>query len=69
MRKIVLQLARDYGYEVAERPLSEIDLNGADEIFLTNAAYGIQWVGNFQGKNYRNVVSRVLSGKLVDGRW
>ena len=67
MRRIVLQIARDYGYEVAERPLSEIDLNGADEIFLTNAAYGIQWVGNFQGKNYRNVVSRVLSGKLVVG--
>lgn len=64
MRKVVIQLAQAYGYTVLEQPISEITLTSADEIFLTSAGRGIQWVGDFKGKNYRNAVSRVLADKL-----
>lgn len=64
MRKVVIQLAQAYGYTVLEQPISEITLTTADEIFLTSAGRGIQWVGDFKGKNYRNAVSRVLADKL-----
>lgn len=64
MRKVVMNLATAYGYSVIEQPLSEISLTSADEIFLTNAANGIRWVGQYKGKSYHNTVSRILAEKL-----
>lgn len=64
MRKVVLQLADAYGYTISEQPLSEMHLQAADEIFITNAARGIQWVQEYKNKKYRNTCSKVLSELL-----
>ncbi len=64
MRKVVMQIAEDYGYQVREIPITEIDLSSADEIFFTSATRGIQWVGNYMGKPLKNTISKVLSDKL-----
>jgi len=64
MRKIVLELAREYGYNVVERPVTEIELGGCTEIFLTNTVKGIQWVKNYNGKVLQSDIARVLLSKL-----
>jgi branched-chain amino acid aminotransferase len=54
MRKQVLQLAKKQGYKIYEEAITGNDLTNADEIFLTNAIKGIQWVGQFKNKFYTN---------------
>jgi branched-chain amino acid aminotransferase len=67
MRKVVMHLADAYGYSLQERPLSEIDLTSAEEIFTTSATRGIRWVGNFQGKVLKNAVAKVIYDQLTKG--
>lgn len=64
MRKVVMQLAGAYGYSVQENPITLISLSAADEIFISNAIKGIQWVETFGGKTYKNATARKLSDML-----
>lgn len=64
MRKVVIQLIEAYGYTLQERPITEVELNAADEIFLTNSVQGIQWVSHLHGKPMKNSVSKVLFDQL-----
>ncbi len=64
MRKVVIQAAKSYGYQLAERPISDVELSSASELFLTNAVRGIQWVGNYNGKPLLNGTSKVLSTRI-----
>jgi len=64
MRKVVINLAQEYGYTVIEQPVAEITLNSADEIFFTSATRGIRWVKYYNDKVYKNNVSKVLFDKL-----
>jgi branched-chain amino acid aminotransferase len=45
-------------YEIRETMLTIDDMLSADELFLTNAMYGIRWIKQFRNKTYKNV--RVL---------
>lgn len=65
MRKVVMQLAEAYGYNIQERPITEVELSAAEEIFSTSATKGIQWIADYQGKQLKSVVSKVLFGKLI----
>lgn len=64
MRKVVIDAAKAYGYQMYERPISEIELNASSEIFLTNAIQGIQWVGSYLGKPLHNGHAKVLSTRI-----
>lgn len=64
MRQVVIKLAKENGLELVEAQISPDILNEADEVFLTNAAKGIQWVMGYNNKRYFNEVSRFLDEKL-----
>lgn len=64
MRKVVMNLAQEYGYTVIEQPISEVALNSADEVFITNASRGIRWVEFAGSKRYKHNVSKVLFERL-----
>ncbi len=64
MRQVVIKLAKENNIELVEAQISPDILNEADEVFLTNAARGIQWVMGYNNKRYFNEVSRLLSEKL-----
>ncbi len=64
MRQAVIRLARENDVELIEAQISPDILNEADEVFLTNAARGIQWVMGYNNKRYFNEVSRFLTQKL-----
>jgi branched-chain amino acid aminotransferase len=50
--------------DLVEAQISPDILNEADEVFLTNAVKGIQWVMGYNNKRYFNEVSRFLNKKL-----
>lgn len=59
-RKNLLSWLGQNGYSVEESALTVADLGNADEVFLTNAIRGIQWVGDFRDKKYGNVSTRKI---------
>lgn len=64
MRHTVIQLAKQAGYSLEERGILEPNLLDADELFLTNAIQGIQWVAAYKDRRYYNFVARKLNGEL-----
>lgn len=64
MRQVVIRLAKENNIEMVEAQINPDILNAADEVFITNASKGIQWVMGYNNKRYFNEVSRFLSEKL-----
>lgn len=64
MRQVVIRLALALDIPVTEAQMSPEILNQADEVFLTNATRGIQWVIGSGGKRYFNRVSKTLVEEL-----
>lgn len=65
MRKYLLKT--ELPFSVEEKPLGIADLENADEIFLTNAIYGIRWVGLFRDSSYGNATAAILHEVLHEG--
>jgi branched-subunit amino acid aminotransferase/4-amino-4-deoxychorismate lyase len=59
-----MQLAAEIKMEVIEAQINPDILNEAEEVFLTNASRGIQWVMGFNSKRYFNEVSKELLDRL-----
>lgn len=64
MRQVVMRLAKENDIELVEAQINPEILYEADEVFLTNAARGIQWVMGYNNKRYFNEVSKFLNEKL-----
>jgi branched-subunit amino acid aminotransferase/4-amino-4-deoxychorismate lyase len=64
MRKVIIDLAAKARIYVYETELKPNDLIRADEIFLTNAVLGVQWIGAYKSKRYFNKVSKTLIDAL-----
>lgn len=60
MRMNLINLALENRVTVYESSLNPQNLLVADEIILTNAIQGVQWVGAFRGKRYYNRMARTL---------
>lgn len=52
MRHLVFQEAPTVGLEITETELTKQDVLEADEVWLTNASKGIQWIGAFENKRF-----------------
>lgn len=64
MRKQIMHLAHENKILTFESPLTAYTLANADEIFLTNAIKGVQWVGQFKEKFYTNKMAMFFVEKL-----
>lgn len=64
MRQVVIELALKNGIAVTEAQINPQILDEAEEVFLTNATRGIQWVLGFNRKRYFYETSRLLSARL-----
>lgn len=64
MRNVVMDLAKDADLNMIEAQINPEILDEVEEVFITNAAKGIQWVMGFNRKRYFNEVSRLLMDKL-----
>lgn len=64
MRQVVINLAAKHQLEIIEAQINPEILNEVEEVFITNAINGIQWVMGFNRKRYFNEVSKMLLEKL-----
>jgi branched-chain amino acid aminotransferase len=60
MRMQVINLAISHGIKVYECAILPQNLLAADEIFITNAIRGINWIGGYRTKRFFNNMSRKL---------
>ena len=64
MRRWLLERFSQPGYAIKESVLEAETLLNADEVFLTNAVYGMRWIKSFRKKQYDNKTSRELYAYL-----
>lgn len=64
MRKKVIEIAQANRIAVYEISIMQNVLLGADELFLTNAIFGIRWIVAYKQKRYFNNTSKKLIDKL-----
>lgn len=64
MRKQILSIAKDMNINIFEGMLNGSMLLQADEMFLTNAIRGIQWVGSYRQKRYFNKATKEILERL-----
>lgn len=65
MRRYLIERMKEINMEVREGVVSKNDLDSFDEVFLTNALYGIRWVKQFRKKKYENSQIQTIYTKLV----
>lgn len=64
MRMNVINAAIKSGYSIFESQINEDIMLEAEEVFLTNAVSGIQWVNRFKSKRYFRRIADVLVQEL-----
>ena len=64
IRKNVLKIASKVGLEEEEKEFSPFEIQRAEEMFLTNAIKGIQWVSSFKKKSFTNEKTKALLVEL-----
>ncbi len=64
MRGQVIELILSAGYTISEENIEMEDLLDADEVFLTNASIGLQWVSGYKTKRYYSNFSKELVNLL-----
>lgn len=64
MRQVVMDISKKNKLPLIEAQINPEILNEAEEVFITNAIKGIQWVMGFNRKRYFNEISRLLVEKL-----
>jgi branched-chain amino acid aminotransferase len=65
MRRYLIDKLKVLNYVVRQEVITEEDLLSADEIFLTNAIYGIKSVNSFKDRQYHNLITIGIFERLV----
>jgi branched-chain amino acid aminotransferase len=66
MRRRLLKVLPNAGYSVQEKETTRDDLEGAEEVFLTNALKGIKWVRSFGTATYDCQLITSMCRRLSD---
>jgi branched-chain amino acid aminotransferase len=65
MRKFLMMKMLQDGFNIQELPVDTSSVGDANEVFLTNATYGIRWVKQLNGKKYSNKITSSLYERYV----
>lgn len=65
MRRRLLEALPSAGFKTGEEVITPGELAGADEIFVTNALKGIQWVQDFGGNKFDCGFARTIDQKII----
>ena len=65
MRLYLLEQLRNTGFQVKEGAYLPDEIADADEIFLSNAMYGLRWVKQWADKSYRIQQSSAIFHRFI----
>lgn len=65
MRRFLIDRLKEQHFVVHQEEIREEDLEEADEVFLTNAIYGMRWVRSFRGNEYANTMTNEIYRQLL----
>ena len=63
-QKLIIELEKK-GNKVHQQAINKEDLQKAQEVFLTNALYGLRWVRSFGTTNYEHAFSSQLYHEII----
>jgi branched-chain amino acid aminotransferase len=66
LRRYLLEMAPQWGWNAREVPVTPAELQNAEEIFFTNAITGIRWVRQFGEYAYGHTLSAALGKRLEE---
>jgi branched-chain amino acid aminotransferase len=69
MRKYLLEKIPAINRKTSETELTIDELQNAEEVFLTNAVYGMRWVRGFRDKQYQNIQCIKLFQSILSPLW
>jgi branched-chain amino acid aminotransferase len=69
MRRFLLDNLAAAGFSVTEKTLGKQNLLEADEVFLSNAIYGIKWVRQFEERFFLSAITESIHAKLIAPLW
>lgn len=69
MRQYLINALAKTGIAVHEKAMTEKDLLNSDEIFLTNALFGIKWVEQYGKKQYTREKTTALYNSFISPVW
>lgn len=69
MRKYLLEKTPHIKIRVEEKILTIEELQDADEVFLTNAVYGMRWVSRLGNKSYKNMHCHTIFQSVLSSLW
>ncbi len=65
LRRYLIDRLKGADLEVTETTASPSEIMEADELFLTNAIFGLRWVKQLEEKSYSKSISRDISGSTI----
>jgi branched-chain amino acid aminotransferase len=66
MRQYLISTCSSLGYTIRESEITAHMLSEADEVFLTNSAYGIRWVGEIASRRYSSQLTRAIYHQCIE---
>jgi branched-chain amino acid aminotransferase len=66
MRRNILKQLSAAGWQIQETAITEKELMGADEVFLSNAIYNIRWVKQIDEVEFNNTSTQKIYTQLFD---
>ena len=64
MRKHIMIICKQLGFEAVESKISPFDLQKVDEIFMTNSISGVQGITDYRRTNYSTQTSELIQNEL-----
>ena len=65
MRSVIIDLCHKHSVKLVQKILVKSDLDNCDEMFMTNAISGIQWVGGYRTKRFYSKKTREIHKLLL----
>lgn len=69
MRRFLIERIRNAGWQLEETVITPGQLGEADELFLTNAMYGLRWVSRLDNKPFTSQLGREVYQKIIQPVW
>jgi branched-chain amino acid aminotransferase len=69
MRQFLLDNLEEAGFSIEERSITKKELAAADEVFLSNAIYGIKWVKQHEDAVYVCKITASIHASLIAPCW